>query len=77
MKIRNFSDAATGTSIDHAFGYHNISIGYTYEMRGNGVYGNYGFFLPADLIIANAEEMVEGMVGLIHKSREYGHFTAP
>lgn len=69
------TDAASGTSIDHAFGYHNISVAYTYEMRGNGLYGNYGFFLPAQLIIPNAEEMLASMVGLIEKSREYGHFS--
>lgn len=29
-------DAASGVSVDHAYGYHRIPIGYTYEMRGNG-----------------------------------------
>lgn len=42
-------------------------------MRGNGYYGNYGFFLPPQWIIPNAEEIVESLIAMVHKSREYGY----
>lgn len=40
---RNFflkTDAVTGGSRDHAYGFHKIPIGYTYEMRGNGKFSS-------------------------------------
>lgn len=53
------TDAASGTSPDHAWGRYNISLAYTYEMRGNGPYGNFGFVLPPHLIIPNCEEGID------------------
>lgn len=59
--------------MDHAFGKYNIPIAYTYEMRGNGPYGNFGFVLPPHLIIPNGEEMTLSLIALVEKSREYGY----
>ena len=42
-------------------------------MRGNGVYGNHGFFLPPEFIIPNGEEIVESIVGLVKKTQEFGY----
>lgn len=46
-------------------------------MRGNGFYGNYGFFLPAEFIIPNAEEALASMIGLVVKARDYENFAVP
>lgn len=67
--------AASGVSVDHAYGRHKIPIAYTYEMRGNGDYGRFGFFLPAEFIIPNAEEVLDSLKGLVSKSRELGYLT--
>lgn len=66
-------DAASGISVDHALGEHKIPIGYTFEMRGNGAYGNYGFFLPERFILPNAEEILQGIIGLVLRSRDFGY----
>ena len=68
-----FSDAASGISVDHAFGEHKIPIGYTYEMRGSGDYGRFGFFLPPEFIVPNAEEILNSLVGLVTQAREFGY----
>ncbi|KAG5672023.1 hypothetical protein PVAND_002185 [Polypedilum vanderplanki] len=66
--------ASTGTSRDHTYGHHHIPISFTVEMRGNGPYGNYGFFLPAEYILPNAQEVIKGFIALIHRAREFGRF---
>lgn len=38
-----------------------------------GHYGNYGFFLPPELIIPNAEEVFASIVVLVQKAREFGY----
>ena len=43
-------------------------------MRGSGDYGNYGFNLPPQFILPNAEEVLESYIGLVVKAREYGRF---
>lgn len=43
-------------------------------MRGSGDYGNFGFFLPPEYIIPNAEEVLESLIGLVQKAREFGRF---
>lgn len=74
--FNHFLDAVTGGSRDHAYGYHKIPIGYTYEMRGNGNYGNFGFFLPPELIIPNAEEILASLVVLVEEARKFGYLKA-
>jgi hypothetical protein len=44
-------------------------------MRGSGNYGNFGFFLPPEFIIPNAEEILEAFIGLVQKAREFGRLT--
>ena len=65
--------AASGVSVDHAFGHYGIPIAYTFEMRGNGDYGRFGFVLPPQFIIPNGEEIVEALIGLVHKAREFNY----
>lgn len=72
-----FTDAASGISVDHAYGAHGIPITFTYEMRGNGDYGNFGFFLPPVFIIPNAEEVLASLVGMVQKSREHNYLKVP
>jgi hypothetical protein len=64
---------ATGSSVDHVYVNHGIKIAYTYEMRGNGKYGNFGFFLPAEFIIPNAIEVVGSFESFVKKAREFGY----
>ncbi|CRK92462.1 CLUMA_CG006024, isoform A [Clunio marinus] len=72
---RNILYAASGISIDHAYGHHGIPITYTYEMRGSGTYGNYGFFLPPQFIIPNGVEVLQSLIGLVSKAREFGYLV--
>ncbi|CRL06537.1 CLUMA_CG019442, isoform A [Clunio marinus] len=66
--------AASGVSSDHAYGHHRIPLSYTYEMRGNGDYGNHGFVLPPEFIIPNGKEVLASLVGMVQKSRQLGYF---
>jgi carboxypeptidase A len=75
--LYSFIDAASGISVDHAYGAHGIPITFTYEMRGNGNYGNFGFFLPPQFIIPNAEEILASLVGMVQKSRDHGYLEVP
>lgn len=59
--------------MDHATGHYQIPLGYTYEMRGNGVYGNYGFVLPPTLILANAQEVMASLIGMVQGARAIGY----
>lgn len=75
LLIFDYLDSASGNSQDHAYGQYGIPISYTYEMRGTGDYGNYGFFLPPEHIIPNAEEVLESFIGLVKKARDdFGRF---
>ncbi|KAG5672021.1 hypothetical protein PVAND_002183 [Polypedilum vanderplanki] len=67
--------AASGASPDHAYGHHGIKLAYTLEMRGNGNYGNYGFVLPPQFIIPNAQEVIAGLVGLVRSARTFGYLN--
>jgi carboxypeptidase A len=64
--------AASGVSPDHAYGAHGIPIAYTYEMRGNGAYGNFGFQLPPAHIIPNGDEVTHSLGAMVQKARERG-----
>ena len=44
-------------------------------MRGDGDYGNFGFFLPPKFIVPNSEEVLEGLKGLVQKAREFGYLS--
>lgn len=43
-------------------------------MRGNGPYGNFGFFLPPEYILPNAREVTKGFIALIREARNFGRF---
>jgi len=67
--------AASGNAQDHAYGHFNIPLSFTFEMRGSGDYGNFGFALPPRFIIPNAEEVLEAYIGLVQKAREFGRLN--
>lgn len=64
-----FKDETSGTSVDWAYAQRNINVAYTFEFRDRGTYG---FVLPADQIIPNGEEILEGMIALVAESRVQG-----
>ncbi|KAL7015404.1 hypothetical protein ACKWTF_016436 [Chironomus riparius] len=68
----NTLSVASGTSKDHMYGHFKTPISYTYEFRvaKNGL----RFVLPADEIIPNSEEMFDGILAMIVKSKELGYF---
>lgn len=66
-----FSDTTSGGSRDWAKGYHKIPLSYTYEMRDKGTYG---FLLPAEQIIPNAEEIFASLVSLVAEGQTRGYF---
>jgi hypothetical protein len=63
----------SGSSRDHVYGEHGIKISFTFEMRGNGDYGNYGFFLPERFIIPNSIEVVGGLIAFVEKAKDFGY----
>lgn len=67
------SYSSSGESVDHAYGQNGIPVAYTFEMRGDGDYGNFGFFLPPEFIVPNAEEVLEGLKGLVQEARKFGY----
>jgi hypothetical protein len=67
------SYASSGESVDHAYGSNKIPIAYTFEMRGSGDYGNFGFLLPGEFIVPNAEEVLEALKGLVQESRKFDY----
>lgn len=69
----DFADATSGTSVDHLYGKYGIPIVYTFEMRGSGTYGNYGFVLPPRFIIPNAEEILQSFIALVGETRMFGY----
>lgn len=57
-------------------GHWGIPISYTFEMRGNGVYGNYGFVLPASFIIPNSLEVFDGFIAMVREARTLGYLAS-
>lgn len=61
-------DVATGGSADWAFGIHHTGLSYTFELRDvQG--GPHGFLLPADQIIPNCLEFLDGIKALVQTAR--------
>jgi hypothetical protein len=44
-------------------------------MRGNGVYGNHGFVLPAQFIIPNSLEVFDGFIAMVREARALGYLV--
>lgn len=62
---------ASGISIDWAYAAAEIPLAYTFELRDQV---QYGFILPADQIIPNAEEVLAAFIGMIDEARVLGYF---
>lgn len=58
-------DPHHGTSVDWTYGAQGITISVTFEFRDTGAYG---FVLPADQIIPNAEETRAGVIALVQEA---------
>ncbi|XP_053692246.1 zinc carboxypeptidase A 1-like [Sabethes cyaneus] len=60
---------ASGISVDWAHGAAGIPLAYTFELRDQG---EFGFILPAEQIIPNAEEILAALIGLVDEARVLG-----
>ena len=60
-----FTDIATGSSLDWVKSNFKIPIAYTYELRDQG---KYGFLLPASQIIPTAQETIDSLIGLFKEA---------
>lgn len=61
------TDPHHGTSVDWVYGHAGIKMSFTFEFRDTG---RYGFILPADQIIPNAEETIAGVKALVMEVAE-------
>ncbi|XP_052864272.1 zinc carboxypeptidase A 1-like [Anopheles cruzii] len=61
---------ASGIAVDWAFAAAGIPLSYTFELRDQG---EFGFILPAEQIVPNAEELLEAFVGLIDEAKVLGY----
>jgi len=64
---------ASGSSIDHVYGFYGTPLAFVYELKGGNSDEN-RFFLPAEEIVPNAQEILDSIVGLIRKAKELGYF---
>ncbi|XP_065072618.1 zinc carboxypeptidase-like [Ochlerotatus camptorhynchus] len=62
---------ASGISVDWAYGAAQIPLAYTFELRDQV---QYGFILPADQIVPNAEEVLAAFAGMIDEAGVLGYF---
>lgn len=58
-------DPHHGTSVDWTYGYAGITLSLTFEFRDTGAYG---FVLPADQIIPNAQEAKAGVIAYVQEA---------
>ncbi|XP_053673863.1 zinc carboxypeptidase A 1-like [Anopheles nili] len=61
---------ASGISVDWAHAVAGIPLSYTYELRDQG---EFGFILPAEQIVPNAEELLEGFIAMIDEAKILGY----
>jgi len=59
----------SGTSVDWAYDEFGIRLAYTLELRDQGTYG---FVLPADQIIPNGLEILDGIIAMVAEARVRG-----
>lgn len=62
-------DETSGTSVDYAYEEFGIKLAYTFEFRDRG---SYGFVLPANQIIPNGLEILDGLIGMVAESQRRG-----
>ena len=70
LKPHSSTDVASGISVDWAFAVAGIPLSYTYELRDQGPFG---FILPAEQIVPNAEELLEGIASMIDEAKILGY----
>ncbi|XP_058450686.1 zinc carboxypeptidase-like isoform X3 [Malaya genurostris] len=63
---------ASGSSMDWAHAEHNVSVAMTYEFRDQG---KYGFILPAEQIIPNAQEVLDSLIVFFERGIQLGYFS--
>ncbi|XP_031623765.1 zinc carboxypeptidase-like [Contarinia nasturtii] len=64
---------ASGSSIDWAYAQRNVSLTYSFEFR-DARNGNYGFILPANFIIPNAVEVLDGLKAMTKQAKSLKYF---
>ncbi|XP_063698040.1 zinc carboxypeptidase-like [Culicoides brevitarsis] len=62
---------ASGCAIDWVKGVYDTPFVFVIEMRDTGTYG---FMLPADQIVPNAEEILDSLVTMVQEARKLGYF---
>ncbi|XP_055294989.1 zinc carboxypeptidase-like [Sitodiplosis mosellana] len=60
----------SGSSVDWAYRVAKVPITYTFEFRDKG---QNGFILPADQIIPNSEEILDGLVAMVKEAKELNY----
>jgi len=70
--VYNVMYIATGSSMDWAYGVAQAPLAFTFELR-DVLNGAYGFLLPADQIIPNCEEFMDGLQALIAEADVLGY----
>lgn len=66
--------AASGSSLDFAFGVLNISVAFTYELRPPNS-ASHGFELPAQQILPTCEETLDSLVAMLEETNRRGYFN--
>lgn len=66
--------AASGSSVDYAFGVLNISVAFTYELRPP-VSASNGFELPVQQILPTCEETLDSLVAMLEETNRRGYFN--
>jgi Zinc carboxypeptidase len=68
--ISHFSDVASGTSPDWAYGAAGTKLSFTYEFRD---LGETNFVLPANEIVPNAREVLDSLVAMMKEATLLGY----
>lgn len=58
---------ASGSSIDWVYGKLNVPLTFTFEFRDKG---RHGFLLPAEQIIPNSLEVIDGLVAMVKEAEK-------
>lgn len=66
MSVDFILDPASGGSDDFMYAKLNIPLTYTFEFRDTG---RYGFDLPANQIVPNALEVIDGLVAMVKEAQ--------
>ncbi|KFB45620.1 zinc carboxypeptidase [Anopheles sinensis] len=60
----------SGSTVDYFVGVHGTKLGYTFEFRDTGATG---FVLPANQIIPNAQETLNGLIAFVAEAKRLGY----